>query len=103
VQLADRMPDTSAEDVARIAQCSQAWKAANMVGASCLRASVGGREIYPQMVFPFEGKTKLAVRGMWLSSGQQPKGTFLVFLILSCWHPFPFPDVAIQGQGLITR
>ncbi|HIV71083.1 MAG TPA: hypothetical protein H9903_09145 [Candidatus Aquabacterium excrementipullorum] len=44
VQLAERMPGTSAEDVARIAQCSQAWKAANMVGASCLRASVGGRE-----------------------------------------------------------
>jgi hypothetical protein len=103
LELADRMPGTSAEDVARIAASNHAWKAASLIGLSCLQASVAGREVYPQALFPFEGRTRLAVNGKWLSRGKQEGRTFLVYKIRSCWHPFPFETLRYRTKGLTRR
>lgn len=51
----------SAHDVARIAFSEVAWRAALLVSKSCLRASVRGADIYPQGVFPFEGRTTFPI------------------------------------------
>lgn len=65
VQMAERMPAASAADVARVAGDEAAWRAAMLIPGSCLRASVAGREIYPQAAFPFEGVTDLIATGKW--------------------------------------
>lgn len=99
LQLADRIPRASAEDIARIAGSRFAWHAAAMIGASCARAAQGRQEIYPQTLFPFEGTTTLRASGNWLSRGNDPKGTFLVYQLLSCSHPFPFKSLRFRVTG----
>jgi hypothetical protein len=90
LQLAAGIPRASAHDVARIAFDNIAWRAAALVSKSCLRASVRGSEIFPQGVFPFEGRTTLQVKGKWLSRGNQPRQTFLVYELRSCSFAFPY-------------
>ncbi|MHA6884171.1 hypothetical protein [Ralstonia pseudosolanacearum] len=102
LQLADRIPRASAEDIARIAGGRFAWHAAAMIGASCARAAQERREIYPQTLFPFEGTTTLRASGKWLSRGNDPKGTFLVYQLLSCSHPFPFKSLRFRVTGTKT-
>ena len=80
----------SAHDVARIAFSDAAWRAALLVSKSCLRASVRGADIYPQGVFPFEGRTTLQAKGKWLSQGGQERQTFLAYELRSCSHAFPY-------------
>lgn len=99
LQLADRIPRASAEDIARIAGSRLAWHAVAMVGASCARAAQERQEIYPQTLFPFEGTTTLRASGEWLSRGNDPKGTFLVYQLLSCSHPFPFKSLRFRVTG----
>jgi len=99
LQLADRIPRASAEDIARIAGSRLAWRAAKMIGASCVRAALARQEIYPQTLFPFEGTTTLRATGKWLSRGNDPKGTFLVYQLLSCSHPFPFKSLRFHVTG----
>lgn len=99
LQLADRIPRASAEDVARIAGSRLAWRAAKMIGASCVRATQARQEVYPQTLFPFEGTTTLRAAGKWLSRGNDPKGTFLVYQLLSCSHPFPFKSLRFHVTG----
>lgn len=99
LQLADRIPRASAEDVARIAGSRLAWRAAKMIGASCVRAAQARQEVYPQTLFPFEGTTTLRAAGKWLSRGNDPKGTFLVYQLLSCSHPFPFKSLRFHVTG----
>lgn len=99
LQLADRIPRASAEDIARIAGSRLAWHAAAMIGASCARAAQARQEIYPQTQFPFEGTTTLRASGKWLSRGNQQKGTFLVYQLLSCSHAFPFKSLRFRVTG----
>lgn len=102
--LAEGVPGTSAEDVARVAASKTAWAAACLVGESCLRASMAGREIYPQARFPFEGRTQLSVKGKWLTQeGHSGRRTFVVYQITSCWHPFPFGSLRYRTKGLTRR
>lgn len=68
LDLAERMPKASAEDVARIAGSDVAWRAAALISVSCLKASTAGRDVYPQAVFPFEGTTSLQAVGKWLTT-----------------------------------
>jgi hypothetical protein len=93
VALADRMPRSSAEDIARIAASPVAWRAAVSISTSCLKASVSEQGIYPQAHFPFEGSTTLQVTGKWLPLGDQSRKTFLAFQLHSCTHPFPFKSL----------
>ncbi len=93
LELAERMPRASAEDVARIAGSGAAWRAAALVSSSCLKASTAGHDIYPQAIFPFEGETTLQVAGKWLPKGDLEQGTFLVYQLRSCSHPFPFKSL----------
>lgn len=93
LELAERIPKASAEDVARIAGSDVAWRAAALVASSCLKASTAGRDIYPQAIFPFEGESTLQVVGKWLPQGDTEQATFLVYQLRSCSHPFPFQSL----------
>ncbi|WP_298209031.1 hypothetical protein [Acidovorax sp.] len=96
LELAERIPRASAEDVARIAGCDAAWRAAALVSSSCLKSSVAGRDIYPQAIFPFEGTTTLQASGLWLPHGDVENGTFLAYQLHSCYHPFPFRTLRVK-------
>ncbi|MDA8522927.1 hypothetical protein [Acidovorax sp. NCPPB 4044] len=101
LELAERIPKASAEDVARIAGSDAAWRAAALVSSSCLKASTAGRDIYPQAVFPFEGVTTLQAVGKWLPQGEAEQGTFLVYQLRSCSHPLPFQSLHYrQNRGI---
>ena len=93
LELAERIPSASAEDIGRIAGSDFAWRAAALVTSSCLKASAAGRDIYPQTLFPFEGNTTLKAIGKWLPRGDAEQSTFLAYQILSCSHPFPFQSL----------
>ena len=88
--LARGMPGVSAEDIARIVVSPQAWKAASMIGHSCLRAAARSEPAYPQTTFPFLGRTTLKVQGLWLCRGQRQPQAFVVHEIHSCSAAFPF-------------
>jgi len=90
LHLAAGIRGTSAADVARIATSTVAWRTARSISVSCARASAAGRDAYPAMTFPFEGTTDLVASGKWLSHGDEPNRTFLVYSLRSCSHPFPF-------------
>lgn len=99
LQLAAGIPRASAHDVARIAFDEIAWRAASLVSRSCLKASVQGSEIFPQGVFPFQGKTTLQVKGKWLSRAGQPRQTFLVYEMRSCSFAFPYSALSYRVAG----
>ncbi|WP_131277753.1 hypothetical protein [Hylemonella gracilis] len=96
LHLAERLSGASAADIARIHLDSRAWRAAALVGTSLLRASTSQQAIYPQAVFPFEGETDLQASGQWLSFGDQPRASFLVYSLRSCSHPFPFQSLQYE-------
>ncbi len=96
VRLAERISGASAADIARIHLDPQAWRAAALIGTSLLKASTAQQAIYPQAVFPFEGKTDLQAVGQWLSFGDQPRASFLVYNLRSCSHPFPFQSLQYE-------
>lgn len=97
--LAEKMSGASAADIGRLHLEPTAWRAAAHVGASILKASVANQTIYPQALFPFEGKTTLAASGKWLSFADQPRTTFLVYNLRSCAHPFPFRSLRYEVKG----
>ena len=99
LQLAEGIPRASAHDVARIAFDDIAWRAAVLISRSCLRASVRGSEIFPQGVFPFQGKTTLQLKGKWLSRAGQPRQTFLVYEMRSCSFAFPYSVLCYRVAG----
>lgn len=99
LHLAEGIPRASAHDVARIAFDDIAWRAAVLISRSCLRASVRGSEIFPQGVFPFQGKTTLQVKGKWLSRAGQPRQTFLVYEMRSCSFVFPYSVLSYRVAG----
>lgn len=97
--LAEKMSGASAADIGRLHLDPLAWRAAAHVGASILKASVANQAIYPQALFPFEGKTNLVASGKWLSFADQPRATFLVYNLRSCAHPFPFSSLRYEVKG----
>jgi len=97
--LAEKMSGASAADIGRLHLEPAAWRAAAHVGASILKASVANQAIYPQALFPFEGKTTLVASGKWLSFADQPRATFLVYNLRSCTHPFPFTSLRYEVKG----
>ena len=97
--LAEKMSGASAADIGRLHLEPAAWRAAAHVGASILKASVANQAIYPQALFPFEGKTTLVASGKWLSFADQPRATFLVYNLRSCAHPFPFRSLCYAAKG----
>lgn len=99
LQLAEGIPRASVHDVARIAFDNIAWRAAVLISRSCLRASVQGSDIFPQSVFPFQGKTTLQVKGKWLSRAGQPRQTFLVYEMRSCSFAFPYSVLSYRVAG----
>lgn len=84
IDLAKGIAGSSAPDVARIAFDKQALHAAKLFTNSILTSHNSDNRVYPKMLFPFKGKTKLHVKGVWLDNN------FLVFRIISCSHRFPF-------------
>ncbi len=88
--LADRISGASASDIGRIAGSQFAWRSAAGIFSSCMKASSQNLPIYPYTGFPFEGKTDLNVSGKWLPFGDKENGTFLVYRMNACTHPFPF-------------
>lgn len=97
--LAEKMSGASAADIGRLHLEPAAWRAAAHVGASILKASVANLAIYPQALFPFEGKTTLTASGKWLSFADQPRTTFLVYNLRSCAYPFPFRSLRYEVKG----
>jgi len=93
IELAAGIPGASAADVGRIFVDEAAWRTAVHVGASLLKASTAGLPAYPQAFFPFEGESDLVAAGKWLSFGDKPHATFLVYSLRSCSHPFPFKSL----------
>jgi hypothetical protein len=90
LQLGPDMSGYSAADIGRIARSYDAWHAAATIGTSLLQGSTRGQKAYPYTHFPFQGSTDLIVTGIWLPQGKKAKQTFLVHIIESCSHPFPF-------------
>jgi len=86
--LAKGIAGASAHDVARIALDPIALHAAKLISNSLMAPSGPDERAYPKTVFPFIGKTRLKVKGVWLP-GVNPR-TFLAFQMLSCTHRFPF-------------
>jgi hypothetical protein len=96
LHLARGMPGVSAEDIARIVANPHAWKAASMIGHSCLRAANRSEPAYPQTTFPFLGRTTLEVQGLWLHRGQKQPQAFVVHEIHSCSAAFPFSRLSYR-------
>ncbi len=90
LDLAERMPGSSAADLGRLHLDPLAWRVALHVGTSALKASLANQQVYPQAFFPFEGMTDLVAAGKWLSFGGADRATFIVYNLRSCSHPFPF-------------
>lgn len=99
LELAPSISGTSAADIGRLHMDPAAWRAAVHVGASLLKGSVVGQGAYPQAYFPFEGQTCLAATGKWLSLGDEPKRTFIVYSLRSCSHAFPFRSLRYDVKG----
>lgn len=99
LQLAEKISGASAADIGRLHLSPLAWRAAAVVGASLLKASVAQQPIHPQALFPFEGETTLVAAGKWLSFAGQPRATFLVYNLRSCEHPFPFRSLSYRVTG----
>lgn len=96
LQLAPRIPGVSAVDIGRMHLSHQAWRAAVLVGTSILKASTTQQPIYPQAIFPFEGKTSLTIAGKWLSFEGQKNATFLAYSLQSCDYPLPFDSLRYE-------
>lgn len=98
LKLAQGLSGASAADIGRIALDAHAFRSAASVYAHIVQATAERETAYLYAGFPFRGKTTLAVTGMWLSFGDQPKRTFLVFGLRSCSHSFPFASLTYEAS-----
>lgn len=101
LKLAQGISGASAADIGRIAMGKQAFRSAASIYAHIVQATAGAdkeKEAYLYTGFPFRGKTTLAATGMWLSFGDRPKRTFLVFSLRSCSHSFPFASLTYEAN-----
>jgi hypothetical protein len=96
--LAERIHGASASDIGRLHLDPVAWRAALHIGTAALAASLSKQSVYPQAFFPFEGKTTLVAAGKWLSLGDKPNATFVVYNLRSCSHPFPFGSLRYESK-----
>lgn len=103
LELAERMSGAPAADIGRMHLDPVAWHAAAHIGTSALKASLAKQNVYPQMFFPFEGETTLIAAGKWLSFGEQPQATFVVYNLRSCSHPFPFRSLRYEAKDIYVR
>jgi hypothetical protein len=99
LDLATDISGASAADIGRLRLDHQAWLAALQIGTSCLAASTTVQQAYPKTFFPFEGQTTLIASGKWLSFGDKPKSTFVVYNLRSCSHPFPFKTLRYETHS----
>ncbi len=99
LDLATDISGASAADIGRLRLDHLAWLAALQIGSSCLAASTTGQQVYPKTFFPFEGQTTLIASGKWLSFGDKPKSTFVVYNLRSCSHPFPFKTLRYETNS----
>jgi hypothetical protein len=99
LELAPNISGASAADIGRLHMDPLAWRAAAHIGTSLLKGSVAGQGAYPQTYFPFEGQTNLVATGKWLSLGNEPRATFIVYGLRSCSHPFPFRSLRYEVKG----
>jgi hypothetical protein len=99
LDLATDISGASAADIGRLRLDHQAWLAALQIGTSCLAASTTGQQAYPKTFFPFEGQTTLIASGKWLSFGDKPRSTFVVYNLRSCSHPFPFKTLRYETHS----
>lgn len=99
LDLATDISGASAADIGRLRLDHQAWLAALQIGTSCLAASITGQQAYPKTFLPFEGLTTLIASGKWLSFGDKPKSTFVVYNLRSCSHPFPFKTLRYETNS----
>lgn len=98
LELAEKISGASAADIGRLHLDSVAWRAAVHIGTSALKASLAKQSVYPQSFFPFEGNTTLIAAGKWLSFGEQPQATFIVYNLRSCSHPFPYRSLRYESK-----
>ena len=96
LDLATDISGVSAADIGRLRLDHKAWLAALQIGSSCLAASTTNQHSYPKTFFPFEGQTTLIASGKWLSFGNKPRNTFVVYSLRSCSHPFPFKTLRYE-------
>lgn len=94
--LAPGISGASASDVGRMAGDRLAWRSAAGIHISCQKAAASGQVAYPYTGFPFEGETNLAVTGVWLPFGDEPRATFLAYQLRSCSHAFPFRSLSYE-------
>jgi hypothetical protein len=98
LKLASGLSGMSAADIGRISLDHDAWRAARLIFDTCMAASVQREAIYPYTGFPFVGTTDLIASGKWLSNGDRPNATFVVFNLHSCSHPFPFESLSYESS-----
>ena len=98
LELAEKISGASAADIGRLHLDPVAWRAAIHVGTSALKASLAKQNVYPQSFFPFEGNTTLIAAGKWLSFGEPPQATFIVYNLRSCSHPFPYRSLRYESK-----
>ncbi len=91
--LAPGLPAASVHDIARIAFDPRAMGVASLISRSCISGNLSGGHIFPQCSFPFEGLTTLQAKGKWVSQGNKPEQTFVIFELLSCNHAFPYKSL----------
>lgn len=103
LELAERVPGSSAADLGRLHLNPIAWRVALHVGTSALKASLSNQPVYPQAFFPFEGLTNLIAAGKWLSFGSADRATFIVYNLRSCSHPFPFRSLQYKVNDAHRR
>jgi len=103
LQLAPGISGRSATDVGRIAFSTMGRAAAELVGNSCVVATVQGEAAYVKAVFPFNGRTDLSASGIWIPMMGKERGTFLVFRLRSCSHPFPFSELKYTSERAPVR
>ena len=95
IKLSPGIDKASGLDVARIAFCDRARRAALGIWPALSKQSAANMKPYLMMGFPFEGRSRLSVSGQWLrAEGSRPR--FLVRRIEQCTHPFPFNTLRIQ-------
>ena len=97
LELAEKISGASAANIGRLhldpGTCDRAR------GTSALKASIAKQSVYPQVFFPFEGDTTLIAAGKWVSFGEQPQSTFIVYNLRSCSHPFPFRSLRYETKN----
>jgi hypothetical protein len=101
LELAEQISGASAADIGRLHLDPVAWRAAVHIGTSALKASLVNQHVYPQAFFPFEGNTTLIAAGKWLSFGEQPQATFIVYNLRSCSHHFPYRSLRYESKDNI--